>query len=150
MTLLVGLPEFSGWWIRRFSLFISFHHGSPCSYITWVMSNRSVGGCSSKTYSHPFDMIIIKICNQICSMVVQRDCSNHSSYSIHALNSTTQNNWLHSNSEPRLLSWVNMTPRHWQLFWNASYTYNRRLSTLLWNIPINIWVKNERKQVKTE
>jgi hypothetical protein len=29
------------------------------SYITWGMNNRLVGGCSSETYSHYIDMIIM-------------------------------------------------------------------------------------------
>jgi hypothetical protein len=42
-------------WDRSFSEFfgfplsVSFHHGSPCSYITWRMNNRRVGGHSSET-----------------------------------------------------------------------------------------------------
>jgi hypothetical protein len=28
---------------------LSFHHGSPYSYITWGMNNSTVGGCSSQT-----------------------------------------------------------------------------------------------------
>jgi hypothetical protein len=32
---------------------ISFHHGSPCSYIIWGINNRPVHGCSSETSSHP-------------------------------------------------------------------------------------------------
>jgi hypothetical protein len=35
LTLLVGLPESSGLWIRSFHLSTSFHHGSPYWYITW-------------------------------------------------------------------------------------------------------------------
>jgi hypothetical protein len=48
MTMLVGLPESSGWRIRSFRLSISFHHGSRCSYITCEM-NKPVGGRSSET-----------------------------------------------------------------------------------------------------
>jgi hypothetical protein len=33
-----------------------FHRGSPHSYLTWGMNNRSTGGRSSETQSHPFDM----------------------------------------------------------------------------------------------
>jgi hypothetical protein len=33
--LLIGLPESSGRWIRSFPLSTSFHHGSPCSFISW-------------------------------------------------------------------------------------------------------------------
>jgi hypothetical protein len=35
--------------IRSVPLSISFHRGSPCSNITWEVSNRSVDGRSSKT-----------------------------------------------------------------------------------------------------
>jgi hypothetical protein len=59
MTLLVGLRDKSGGQIGSFPLSISFHHGSPCSFITCAMNIMSVGGCSSVTYSHPIDMIII-------------------------------------------------------------------------------------------
>jgi hypothetical protein len=42
-------------------VFLCQHHHLtmvlPCSYIIWGMSNRPVGGCSSKTWSHPIDMI---------------------------------------------------------------------------------------------
>jgi hypothetical protein len=42
-------------WDRFFSKFfsfllsISFYHGSPCTYITWRMNNRPVGGRRSET-----------------------------------------------------------------------------------------------------
>jgi hypothetical protein len=56
MTLLVGLPEsFSGQ--IGFSLSISFHHDYPCSYITWGMNSRTVGGRSSKMESHHINMM---------------------------------------------------------------------------------------------
>jgi hypothetical protein len=35
---------------------ISFHRGSPCSYIISGMNNTPVGGHSSETLSHPIDM----------------------------------------------------------------------------------------------
>jgi hypothetical protein len=44
------LSEFFG-----FPLLISFHHGSPCSYITWGMNSRLIGGSSSEMF-HPIDM----------------------------------------------------------------------------------------------
>jgi hypothetical protein len=68
MSLLLGLPESSSGRIRTFPLYISFHHGSPCSCITWGINNRSVGGCSSETWSHPIDMIVI----------INECCVNHS------------------------------------------------------------------------
>jgi hypothetical protein len=40
--------ERSGGQIRSSPILTSFHHGSPCSYITWGMNNRPVGGCSSE------------------------------------------------------------------------------------------------------
>jgi hypothetical protein len=50
MNLLVGLPESSGGRVRSFPLSTSsFHRGSPCSYITWGMNNKPVGGHSSET-----------------------------------------------------------------------------------------------------
>jgi hypothetical protein len=62
MSLLVQLQESSGGWVRSFPLLTSsFHHGSPCSYITRGMNNRPVGGLSSETWSHPIDIIIIII-----------------------------------------------------------------------------------------
>jgi hypothetical protein len=39
-----------------FPLSVSFHRGSPHSYITWETNNRLVGGRSSETQSHPIDM----------------------------------------------------------------------------------------------
>jgi hypothetical protein len=42
-----------------FLLSVSFHHGSPYSYITWGM-NRPVGGRSSET-QHPIDVNNTKI-----------------------------------------------------------------------------------------
>jgi hypothetical protein len=61
MTLLVVLPESSGEQIRSFSLSVLFHHSSPCSYITRVMNNRPIGGCSSEMLSHPVNIIIVII-----------------------------------------------------------------------------------------
>jgi hypothetical protein len=43
------LSESSGERIS-FTLWTPFHHGSPCSYVTWGMNNRPVGGSSSETY----------------------------------------------------------------------------------------------------
>jgi hypothetical protein len=57
--LLVGFSVSSDGQIRGFPLSISFHYGSPCSYITWGMNNRPVGGRSSETQSQPIDTIII-------------------------------------------------------------------------------------------
>jgi hypothetical protein len=57
---MLGLPERSGGRIRSFPLSISFHRGSPCSYVTWGMNNRLVSGSSSETLSYTIDMIIIK------------------------------------------------------------------------------------------
>jgi hypothetical protein len=37
-------------------LSISFHRGSPHSYIIWGKNNKTVGGHSSETQSHPIDM----------------------------------------------------------------------------------------------
>jgi hypothetical protein len=34
--------------IKSFPLSISFRHGSPCSYITWGINDRHVGGRSSE------------------------------------------------------------------------------------------------------
>jgi hypothetical protein len=51
MTLLLELTESSGGPIRSFSLSVSFHHGSPCSYITWGMNNWHVGGRTSEAGS---------------------------------------------------------------------------------------------------
>jgi hypothetical protein len=42
-----------------FLLSVSFRHGSPYSYITWGLNNRSVGGRSSET--DPIDMNNTKI-----------------------------------------------------------------------------------------
>jgi hypothetical protein len=42
--------------VLRFPLSLSFHCGSPCSYITWGMNKRPVGGRSSETSSNPIDM----------------------------------------------------------------------------------------------
>jgi hypothetical protein len=39
MTMLVGLPESSGRWVRSFPLSTLFYHGFPCSYVTWRMNN---------------------------------------------------------------------------------------------------------------
>jgi hypothetical protein len=57
--LLVGLPESPGGPVRNSPLSTSFYHGSQCSYITFGMNNRPVGGRSSETWSHAIDMIII-------------------------------------------------------------------------------------------
>jgi hypothetical protein len=38
MTLLVEIPESSGRWITSLPLSI-FHHGPPCSYVTWGINN---------------------------------------------------------------------------------------------------------------
>jgi hypothetical protein len=35
---------------------VSFHCGSPYSYIIWGMNNRLIGGCNSETWSHPIYM----------------------------------------------------------------------------------------------
>jgi hypothetical protein len=35
--------------VLLFSLSISFHHCSPCSYIPWGTNNRLAGGRSSET-----------------------------------------------------------------------------------------------------
>jgi hypothetical protein len=46
-------------WDRFFSEFfgfplsVSFHHGSPFSYINWGMNNMPVRGRSSETQAHP-------------------------------------------------------------------------------------------------
>jgi hypothetical protein len=63
MTLLVGLTESSGGQIYS-PLLISFHHGSPCSYIIWRI-NRPIGDHSSEMWSHPINMIIIKVNSDI-------------------------------------------------------------------------------------
>jgi hypothetical protein len=49
------------WWMSQDFLLLtsSFHHGSPCSYITCRMNNRPDGGRRSETWSHPIDIIII-------------------------------------------------------------------------------------------
>jgi hypothetical protein len=47
----VGLSENSGGKIRSSPLLTSFHHGSPCSYITWGMNNRPIGRHSSDIVS---------------------------------------------------------------------------------------------------
>jgi hypothetical protein len=36
-----------------FTLSVSFHHGSPCSYLIWGIKSRSVRGRSSETQAHP-------------------------------------------------------------------------------------------------
>jgi hypothetical protein len=60
MILPLELQDF--WWINhQSSLSISFHHGSPYSYITWCMYNRPNGWRSSETSSHLIDMIIIMV-----------------------------------------------------------------------------------------
>jgi hypothetical protein len=51
----------SGTWDRLFfesldfQLSLSFHHGSPCSYITCDINNKHVCGSSSETSSHDID-----------------------------------------------------------------------------------------------
>jgi hypothetical protein len=50
-TLGQGFSEFFG-----FPLSISFHRGSPYSYVIWEMNTRPVGNRSSETFSHPVDM----------------------------------------------------------------------------------------------
>jgi hypothetical protein len=57
---MVGLAESSGGGIS-FAILISFHHGSPCSYITWGINNRPVCGRSSQTYSHSVIVMIVII-----------------------------------------------------------------------------------------
>jgi hypothetical protein len=59
MTLLVRLSESSGGRMRSLPLYISFHHGYPCSYITWGINNRPIGVRSSETSSRPIKMMII-------------------------------------------------------------------------------------------
>jgi hypothetical protein len=39
-----------------FPLSVSFHRGSPYSYIAWGKNNKPIGGRSSETQSHPIDM----------------------------------------------------------------------------------------------
>jgi hypothetical protein len=48
--------ERSGGRIGSFPPLYITHHSSPCSYIIWGMNNRPVGGRSSGTQSHPFDI----------------------------------------------------------------------------------------------
>jgi hypothetical protein len=43
-------------WVLWFPLPVSFHHGSPCSYIIWGMNIRHICHRSSKRVSHPIDM----------------------------------------------------------------------------------------------
>jgi hypothetical protein len=42
--------------VLQFPLSVSFHPDSPCSYITWGMKNRLVGGHGSDTSSNSIDM----------------------------------------------------------------------------------------------
>jgi hypothetical protein len=42
--------------VLAFTLSVSFHRGSPYSYIVWGMNNRPVCGRSSEIQSHPVDM----------------------------------------------------------------------------------------------
>jgi hypothetical protein len=50
------------WWTNQdFSRVDIIHHDSPCSYVTWVINKRPVGGRSSETYSHPIDIMITKL-----------------------------------------------------------------------------------------
>jgi hypothetical protein len=54
MTLLLGLPESSVGWIRRFPLSTSsFHHGSSCTYVTREMNNSPVGGPQFRDVAPP-------------------------------------------------------------------------------------------------
>jgi hypothetical protein len=48
ITLLIRFSESSGGRIRYFPL-LPYHHGSPCSFITWEMNNRPLGRRSSET-----------------------------------------------------------------------------------------------------
>jgi hypothetical protein len=63
MTLLLGLPESSVGWIKRFPLSTSsFYHGSSCTYVTREMDNSPVGGPQFRDVAPPpIDMIIIVI-----------------------------------------------------------------------------------------
>jgi len=45
----------------KFGLPLYYSTMVPCSYVTWGMSNRPVGGHSSQVWSRPIDMIIIVI-----------------------------------------------------------------------------------------
>jgi hypothetical protein len=72
---------------------ISFHHGSPLSYIIWGMNNRPIRGCSSETKSHPINISNHHHVNsqyevyELCVMYVQvhhrvsltlwNNCNNH-------------------------------------------------------------------------
>jgi hypothetical protein len=50
MSLLVSLPESSDGRVRSYPHLASlYHHGSPCSHITWGMNNRPIGVRSSET-----------------------------------------------------------------------------------------------------
>jgi hypothetical protein len=42
--------------VLRVSLSMLFHRDSPCSYITWGMNNKPVGGRCSETSPYPIDM----------------------------------------------------------------------------------------------
>jgi hypothetical protein len=50
------------WWTKwhwessSVFLSVSFHCGSPYSYIIWGMNNRPIGGSSSEIQSHPINM----------------------------------------------------------------------------------------------
>jgi hypothetical protein len=69
--LLIRLPENSGGRIRRVPLSITFHHGSPCTYITWEINNRLVGGRRSEMYYHPIEMMIIIV---IIIIIIKNNC----------------------------------------------------------------------------
>jgi hypothetical protein len=62
------------------SLAISFHHGSPYSYITWGINNRSTGGLNSKTLSHPIDMNNHHQGVAVCLVVKWPECEVHHSH----------------------------------------------------------------------
>jgi hypothetical protein len=53
LGLCLGQFTWDLWWhfseLFGLPLSVSFHHGSPCSYIIWGMNNRPVCGCSSET-----------------------------------------------------------------------------------------------------
>jgi hypothetical protein len=52
------------WWTNQeFPLPISFHSGSPCSYITCEMNDMPDGSHSSETeiQSHPISIIIMNV-----------------------------------------------------------------------------------------
>jgi hypothetical protein len=69
MTLLVGLPEL--WTNQEFS-FVIIPPWFSCSYITFEMKNRFIGGRKSETYSHLIDLIFI-IINDDTNQDVQKN-----------------------------------------------------------------------------